>query len=219
MVGCVRNDSYASSIDALRTQVSLLERAREEDNALAWEELLGFYQPFISKVLRSMGFRGADLDDARQQVSLKLWKGLKTYDRDPERAKFRTWFSRLIRNTALNMIRAKKRQPTGLSLDDVGTGQAAKLADDAEIDARVEEEWQQYVVELALERARAKFSGNAVEVFTLSLSGESVEDIAAKLGIKENTVYILKHRVKAVLLREIQSLKHDLEGSNPGGTE
>ena len=149
----------------MRTRVSLLVRAREGDCQLAWEELLGFYEPFVSKVLGSMGFRGADLDDARQQVSLRLWKGLRTYDRDPERAMFRTWFARLIRNTALNMVRSKNRQPTGPSLDDENSGQAAILADDPDIEARVEEEWQEYVVELALDRARTKFSGNAVEVW------------------------------------------------------
>ncbi|MEP4076383.1 RNA polymerase sigma factor [Haloferula sp.] len=213
MLSGVANESYVSSIDALRTRVSLLERARAEDSQLAWEELLGYYEPFVSKVLVSMGFHGADLDDARQQVSLRLWKGLKKYERDPERAKFRTWFAKLIRNTALNIVRSKKRQPVGPSLDDENSGQAAVLSDESEIEARVEEEWQQYVVEMALERARGKFSGNAVEVFTRSLSGESVEDIAEELGIKVNTVYILKHRVKTVLLREIQSLKQDLEGA------
>lgn len=213
MLWGMENPTQVSSVDALRTRVSLLVRAREENCHLAWEELLGFYEPFVSKVLGSMGFRGADLDDARQQVSLRLWKGLQNYERDPERAKFRTWFARLIRNTALNIVRSKNRQPTGPSLDDDSTGLAAILANESEIEARVEGEWQDYVVELALERARRKFSGNAVDVFTRSLAGETVEDIAMDLGIKTNTVYILKHRVKTVLLREIQCLQQDLEGS------
>ena len=44
-----------------------------------------------------------------------------------------------------------------------------------------------------------------------------MEQIALKLHIKTNTVYILKHRVKTVLLNEIQKLKHDLEvfGDDP----
>ncbi|MDB4317555.1 sigma-70 family RNA polymerase sigma factor [bacterium] len=202
--------SHKSS-DRLMTRVTLLQRARDERSDLAWRELLGYYEPFISKVLGSMGFRGADLDDARQQVSLRLWKGLKTYERDPERAKFRTWFARLIRNTALNIIRSEKREPTGRSIDDESAPLQELLADTPEIETRVEKEWQQYVVDLALDRAREAFSGNAVEVFTMSLSGHSVENTAKQLGIKTNTVYILKHRVKTMLLREIQILKRDLE--------
>lgn len=217
---CFLVDSFSSrhSSERLVTRVSLLQRARDEKNDLAWNELLSFYEPFISKVLGGMNFRGADLDDARQQVSLRLWKGLKTYERDPERAKFRTWFARLIRNTALNIIRAKKREPSGLSLDDETAPLRELSEDNSEIEARVEREWQQYIVDLALDRAREVFSGNAVEVFTLSLSGQPVENIAQKLGIKTNTVYILKHRVKTMLLREIQILKRDLETFDIGSS-
>lgn len=199
------------SVDPLMTRVSLLQRAREEKGNLVWSELLGYYEPFVSKVLGSMGFRGADLEDARQQVALRLWKGLQSYERDPERAKFRTWFAKLIRNTALNLIKSKQRVPGGTSLDDEAVIVSERLSDAPEIEGRVEKEWQQYVVELALDRAREVFSGNAVEVFTMSLEGQSVEEIAEKLSIKTNTVYILKHRVKTMLLREIQILKRDLE--------
>jgi len=96
-------------------------------------------------------------------------------------------------------------------LNDDSEGKQLVIADDPELDERVEQEWQEYVVGIAMERASKVFSGNAVEVFQLSLNGKSVEDIASQLNIKVNTVYILKHRVKAVLLKEIQQLKHDLE--------
>lgn len=201
------NNQYA-------TRVTLLHRAREGKDNLAWEELMEIYAPFVSKVLAGMGFRGADLDDARQMVFIRLWKGLRNYERDEDRAKFRTWFARLIRNTAINIIRSKKREPAGNSLNDDDYGQAPILSDDPVIEARVEQEWQEYIVELAMEKARAKFSGNAIEVFTMSLAGQSVEKIAETLNIKTNTVYILKHRVKTVLLNEIQQLKYNLETFN-----
>lgn len=203
--------SSQSAKDSLLTRVSLLQQAREDKNHPAWEELLKFYEPFVAKVLLSMGFRGADLDDAKQQVFVKLWRGLHTYERDPERALFRTWFARLIRNTALNIIRSKQRQPAGPSFDDETSRKANQLADESEIEKRVEREWQEYVVDLAMERARLVFSGHAIDVFLMSLEGQSVEHIASTLGIKINTVYILKHRVKTVLLNEIQQLKRDLE--------
>lgn len=129
----------------------------------------------------------------------------------PRRAKFRTWFARLIRNTAHNIQRSKRRQPQGPSFDDETSGQSNLLSDEALVEKRVEEEWQQYVVELAMDRACKVFSGNAIEVFQMSLKSVSVETIARELNIKTNTVYILKHRVKTVLLREIQQLKDDLE--------
>ena len=205
------------SHSGMRTRISLLQRARDGTSELAWEELLGFYEPFVSGILGSMGFSGAEPEDARQQVFVRLWKNLRKYERDPDRATFRTWFARLIRNTALNILRSKRREPSGPSLDDVDTHHRLSMADDPEIEKRIMLEWQEYVVELAFERACTMFSGHAIEVFQLSLEGVPVEQIALKLHIKTNTVYILKHRVKTVLLNEIQKLKHDLEvfGDDP----
>lgn len=197
--------------DVYKTQVTLLHRAREGKDDMAWHELLTIYAPFVSKVLAGMGFRGADLDDAKQLVFIRLWKGLHNYKRDVKRAKFRTWFARLIRNTAINILRSKNREPRGSSLDDETYHQPSFISDDPVIEARVEQEWQEYVVELAMERASAKFSGHAIKVFTMSLEGQSVENIAHELQIKPNTVYILKHRVKTVLLSEIKQVKYDLE--------
>lgn len=193
------------------TRMTLLHRARDGKDDLAWKELMGIYEPFVTKVLSGMNFRFADLEDARQMVFVRLWKGLRNYKRDVNRAKFRTWFARLIRNTAINIIRSKSREPSGNSLNDDGYTYAHILSNDPVIEERVEREWQEYIVELAMEKARTKFSGNAIEVFTMSLAGKSVEEIAETLHIKPNTVYILKHRVKTVLLSEIQDLKYNLE--------
>ena len=102
--------------------MSLLQQAPVEKCDLVWEELLGVYEPSTGKVLGSIGFRGDDLEDARKQVSLNLWTGLKSYDHDPERARFRTWFARLVRNTALNTIHSRNRKPSGPSIDDETSG-------------------------------------------------------------------------------------------------
>ena len=205
------NPSQHSSIDLLHTRASLLGQARDGKNDLAWEELHRYYEPFVKKILLGMGFKGANLDDAKQQVFIRLWSGLSSYQREPERAKFRSWFATLIRNTSLNIIRSEKRKPQGPNIDDASLLHHAQLSDEAEIDAKVEREWQRYVVDLAMERAKMVFSGNAIEVFQLSLQGKDVEEIAIQLHIKTNTVYTLKHRVKTVILKEIKQLKHDLE--------
>ena len=151
------------SSDIHKTRVSLLNRASVGNHELAWEELVGYYEPFVKSILGAMSFRGADLEDASQQVFIRLWKGLHSYKRDERRAKFRTWFARLIRNTALNIIQSKKRQPTGPSFDDdevlnLNFG----VSDQPELEARVEEEWQEYIVKLALDHARTVFSGHAI---------------------------------------------------------
>jgi DNA-directed RNA polymerase specialized sigma subunit len=88
--------------DLLPTRMSLLKRASLEEQADAWNELLIYYDPFVSKILLRWGIGGSDLDDVKQQVFMRLWKGLSNYKKLDNGSKFRNWLSTLIRRTAIN---------------------------------------------------------------------------------------------------------------------
>ena len=196
--------------DMLPTRHSLIEKARSRNDSETWEDLLDYYESFITKILVRMGFRGMDLEDVRQQVSLKLWQGLKSYQRDAGRARFRNWLSTLIRNSAINWINAQRQvgRESILRSDDL-----ERIAPEGpEIEQLIEQEWQRYVVTLAVENLRQVFSGKALEVFALSLEGESADSIAASLDLRKESVYVLRTRVKARVRQEIARLQLELEG-------
>lgn len=197
----------SSTSDPFATRASLLERACAAPEGEAWNELLGYYEPFVLRVLRSLGFRDPELSDLRQEVFLKLWKGLELYKRDTNRAKFRTWFSRLIRNAAADHVKAMKRRNIELQ---VGDGSWASV-EDSKLMELIESEWRRHVVQIAMERVRSVFSGRALEVCLLTLQNHSTEEIAERLKLKRNTVYILRHRVKKRLMQEIKLVKQQLE--------
>lgn len=196
--------------DVLPTRISLLEKSRSGRDNRAWEELLGYYEPFITKILLRMGFRAADADDARQQVALNLWKGLHSYQAEANGARFRNWFSTLIRNTAIDWIRSQRRHGGTApfnpgDLDQLGPERPG-------IDLLIEQEWQQHVVDLAMQNLRQVFSGKAFEVFALTLAGESVDAIAEELDLRKESVYVLRTRVKTRLRHEIRRIRIELEG-------
>ena len=62
-----------------------------------------------------MNIQSIDFEDLVQDVLLKLWKGLDSYDK--EKSKFRTWLSHVTRNTVLSYFRTKKRRPQGVDLE------------------------------------------------------------------------------------------------------
>jgi len=55
------------------------------------------------------------------------------------------------------------------------------------------------------------FSGNAIEVFLLSLEGETSENISTQLGLSKESVYVLKHRVKKRFTEEVILLRREME--------
>ena len=85
------------------------------------------------------------------------------------------------------------------------------LGDVPEVEKQIEEEWRNYLVKVAMERIKEVFTGKAFEVFGLTLEGKSAEEISEDLGLRIDSIYVLRNRVKGRLQHEIQQLRHDLE--------
>ena len=196
--------------DLLPTRMSLLHRASIEQQPEAWDELLKYYEPFVKKILLRSNISGTDLDDARQQVFMRLWKGLLNYKQLNNGSRFRNWLSTLIRRTAINWYNSQKHQRNEIEIDETMLDQLDSK--DSEVDELIEKEWQQYIVNLALEQLKTVFTGNAFEVLAMSLEGHSGEEIAQSLNLRKESVYVLRSRVKGRLREEIKSLRYNLEG-------
>ncbi|EMI55634.1 RNA polymerase sigma factor [Rhodopirellula sallentina] len=191
------------------TRESLLRRAQADAHGSAWEELLQYYEPFVRRTLRAMGVEEGEADDVCQQVLAHLWGRLVDFQPDHERARFRTWLTRIIRNTAVSEYRKRmRRQRVSFAESSILESLAG---DSSDIEQRIEDEWQRYLVDLAMERIDEIFSGNAVEVFLRSVEGESAADIGQSLGIHVDSVYVLKNRVRRRLVHEIKVIREMLE--------
>jgi len=201
-------DVMASEFD---TRHTLLQRASNVADEEAWSELVAVYERFIRRFLRHLTIPVEECADITQEVLVRLWRNLPAYERD--RAKFRTWLITIIRNTASSYMGRLRRGrdrvvPVGDSrLLDVITDEARH----DELAARYQGEWEDYIASMALDNIRKHFSGKAVEVFVRALNGASTGEIAAALGLQEQSVRNLKNRVKVMMIREIQRLRAELE--------
>ncbi|WP_040764011.1 RNA polymerase sigma factor [Novipirellula maiorica] len=193
----------------LPTRISLLELAQSGKDHPAWEELLDYYRPFIRRILTHLGVPPSDLDDACQLTLMRLWRDLANYQHQPNRARFRTWLSRLIHNTAMDWHRGQRHKDKTISSESSQLEQT--LMCESELEQQIEKEWRQHIVQLALERLKNVFSGDALDVFVRSVEGESAAEISRDLNIREESVYVLKHRVKKRLILESFELRRELE--------
>ncbi|MGJ8641924.1 MAG: RNA polymerase sigma factor [Luteolibacter sp.] len=202
-----------TSYENLPTDLSMIHQAVSRADHPVWDELLQYYDPFITSVLRKMNFQKPAIDDVRQLAFMRLWENLPAYRKQPGKAKFRSWLARLIRNVALNWIRDNKKQKSETELKD--DTKSDYLVDSPDLEADIEKEWQAYVVNLALERLKTVFTGKAFEVLQLSLEGCTGEEISDKLGIQRESVYVLRNRVKTRVQQEIALIRVELEGFTP----
>ncbi|WDE96912.1 sigma-70 family RNA polymerase sigma factor [Lentisphaera profundi] len=192
-------------MDNWNTRESLLLRASDPDNHEAFEEFVYYYKNFISMVFSKLGVQQSQIDDLRQDLLIKLWKDIGKFDSTRENSNFRGWLSVVMRHEVYRFFRKNKSDKKELSDTDLD------LSQESEIDQMIEKEWKAYVTSLAVEKIKAHFDGNALKVFYLTLEGKNAAAIAVELEMSENSVYVLRSRVKARFQGEIRQLRSLLE--------
>ena len=204
----MKNSPQSSENDPFVTRKTLLQRARDPDDEAAWTEFVSYYEGFIRILILKMNVAPDVRDDLSQEILVKVWKKLETYD--AERAGFRSWLSGIIRITVYAYFDtyARRQKKHTLYQND---HEVSGMGSAEEFDALFLREWKVYITKLALDKVRESFSGKAMEVFELSLEEVPAEEIARRLNMQRFSVYSLKNRVKRRLLEEVGKLREELE--------
>ncbi len=197
--------------DQYNTRATLIQRVQNQQDDSSWEEFVRVYRRYIYAIIRSMNVSEHDTEDILQQVLINLWNSMPKMEYDKIN-RFRSWLSTVTKNAVTDFIRKRTREinrhEKATQDETITYLKAIRLP---EIDDIAEREWEIHLTNLALENIEPLFSGKAVEAFRLTLEGKDVEAISAELGLKENSVYRLKNRVKDRLIQEIRYLREELE--------
>ena len=195
--------------DEWTTRQTLLLRVKNPDDEQAWNEFVNYYKSFIKVILKYLNVATNDVEDLTQEILIKIWKGLQKLDYDSEKARFRTWLNRVIRNAVIDFQRAGNRRIKTENQDEVDS--ESFPLDNDEFSKIIEKEWRAHITNLALDNIRPIFKGNALDVFNLYLNEVPTKKIAEQLNIAEGSVYKLRSRVEEKLIQEIKRLKLELE--------
>jgi hypothetical protein len=72
-----------------------------------------------------------------------------------------------------------------------------------------EEEWKRHLFEAALRRIKGQVELKHLQIFDCYVRKEwPVKDVAATFGVSPGQVYLIKHRVSALLAREFKNLEN-----------
>ncbi len=194
-----------SEEDKWITRKTLLLRAVNPNDEQAWNDFLDYYGRFIYYIILKMGVSSSSSDDIAQQIVLKLWKKLNTYD--STKGSFRPWLSTVIRNAVNEFYRKENRRKEDHYVEDVNGLVASKN----DLDSMIQDEWEAYLTKEALENVKQVFSGKAVDAFILSLEGIKNDEIAERLDITSSSVRVLKSRVKSCFINEMKKLIEKME--------
>jgi RNA polymerase sigma-70 factor, ECF subfamily len=184
------------------TSVSLLQRLRQPgEQQECWQRFVQLYTPFLFHWARKLGLSAEDAADLVQEVLVLLVQKLPEFNYDRERS-FRGW----LRTVMLNKWRDSRR----LRRVPLAEQSAAGFVDAADDDAAAafeEAEYQQYVVQQALELMQAEFQPDTWKAcWEYMIVGKPAEGVAKELGLTVNAVYLAKSRVLSRLREELAGL-------------
>ena len=187
------------------TRKSLLIRASDPEDHKAFEEFVYYYKNFISMVFAKLGVSDNQSGDLLQDLLLKLWKDIGKFDSGRENSNFRGWLSVVIRHDVYRFFKKNKKEHEALANIPLTS------KSESEVDKLIEDEWKAYVTNLAVAKLKEHFDGNAMQIFQMTLEGKSGAEIAEKLQLAENSVFVIRSRVKARFQSEVRQLRSYLE--------
>ncbi len=188
----------------LTTHPSLLLRLRSGDDNSAWVEFVQVYGPMVFGYCRLRRLQESDAADVSQEVLIRLSKSMPEFEYKPELGRFRDWLGKVMHRELLLFWEKRKTQ--------------SRVQNGERIDGETNEDgsiWIEHfhseILRKSLANIQCEFSSETWDVFNLTwLENSPVGDVASRLNIPIESVYVAKSRVLKRLRNEVARLSEDL---------
>ena len=175
------------------TSKTLLDKIASGDE-ISWNDFYEKYSPIVKALAKFKGLDASAADDVCQQVMLQFFKQSKTFKFDPDIARFRTYFGRIVRGRIIDHLRKKHETP-------VAEFEAVPV--DPEADELFMNEWRKLILQEAQAELKSRVAPETYQAYELyAVQGRPAEKVAAYLDCSTNQVYQAKKRCFA-MMREI----------------
>ena len=186
----------ADSPEAIET---LIQRCLRGDQT-AWDALVRTYRRKVFNVAYKFVGRHEEAEDLTQEIFLKIFKALDTFDR---RADFQTWLISVSRNLCIDHYRSVSKERATIDRA-VDASELAAASSDPGPMAALE---QRDRLTLLRDALAALPDAHRTAVLMRDIHELSYRDIADRLGLPEGTVKSRINRGRAELARQIRKLR------------
>jgi len=179
----------------------MIERCLSGDQA-AWESIVRLYRRKVFNVAYKFVGRHDQAEDLTQDVFLKLYKSLDTFDR---RANFQTWLISVSRNLCIDHYRAVRKERETINRD-VDPADYAPASPDTRADTQLELRDRVKLLRRALDKLAPTLR---TAVMLRDIQELTYQEIADRLHLPEGTVKSRINRGRTELARQIQRLREE----------
>src|SRR3954451_6758408 len=190
-------------VDYQNTQEGALVRRAQSGDETAFQELVEKYQSKVFSIIHGIVRHRNDVEDIAQQVFAKVFFSIRNFD---FRSSLITWIYKITVNECFDYLRKKKVRKlvyeSDLSEDEVRRVENTEPAGDRQPLADTNLARRDYVMKLlgrVSEEERMLLMMKEVE-------GYSVEELAERTGMNENTIKVKLFRARQKLVKAAQRL-------------
>lgn len=199
-----------------RTRKSLIARLDNWEDQRTWDDFYQTYWRLIYSVGMKSGLRPDEAFDCVQETILSIAKQSKKNLYDPNLGSFKTWLMNMTRWRIADQFR-KRKKDTAMAIpdwqDEDQAGSIIERMEDPNADVLErlwDVEWKNNIAEAALSRVKKLVSPKQYQIFDYYVVKQwEAKKVTERLGVSMAQVYLAKHRVGAVLKKELAKMEDD----------
>lgn len=204
--------------ELIPTRRSLLSRLKNSADDESWRTFFDTYWKLIYTTAIKAGLNDAAAQDVVQETVISVLKSMPEFHYRQNNQSFKSWLLRLTRWRIGDQFRrqAKLREEHPNSRTRKENSEETELLDEVpdpaslNLEASWEADWEQNLMEAAIDRVRKKIDPKAYQMFDLYVFKEwPVSRVAQALKVSPTRVYLAKHRVSNLIKKQVKQLRQD----------
>jgi RNA polymerase sigma factor (sigma-70 family) len=202
--------------DPIPTRYSLLSRLQNWDDQESWKDFFDAYWRLIYSVALKSGLTEAEAQDVVQETVICVAREIHKFKRDRALGSFKGWLRNITRWRIADQLRKRARavwKDDDSLADGMPVAELQEIPDPAGtgLESLWDEEWRSNLFEAAVDRVKRQVKEEQYQIFDLYVvKGWPVLKVARTLGVNAGRVYLAKHRVSALIRKEIRALEKNL---------
>lgn len=197
-------------LTVFQTRQSLLLQLKENGDDEVWREFYAIYGRMIFGYALRFRLSHSEAEDVVQEVCVKLFRQILSFDYSPELGHFRGWLKTITKHAVIDYIRRKTRRSDKAE----AYREHAEVIGEEKRDKAEElwlREWEKAVMDAALRRVYARVGAQSQRIFHLFVvENRPAAEVGETVGVEANAVYACKHRLLKLIREEVEILKEEM---------
>jgi RNA polymerase sigma-70 factor (ECF subfamily) len=194
------------------TRRSLLIRLQNLDDQTSWRDFFDIYAKLIYGVAIKTGLSDTEAQEVVQETIIAVSKNIGGFEYDRTKGTFKSWLLHTARWRITDQLRRRQLNLAGGPRGENDTARTTfieRIPDPAGdgLDSIWETEWEKQILDAAVARVKRRVKSRQYQMFDLYVMKQwPVRKVADTLRVSIGQVYLAKHRIGALIKKELKIL-------------